>query len=397
MKNDNVIILGDPHLGKSMSIGKAAIGSGLNSRLNDQINLLNWVTDQAEIHSVRNIIITGDVFEEPKPHPSLIVALLSWITKCKYENITLHFVMGNHDMFRTGNIYTSALDILYSSEIENVHVYNDPTTLYIDNFAYTLIPFRDRKSLNVASNIEAVSVIQRIVDYELASIPINYKKVVVGHLAIEGSIFVGDEVDDIQNELFCPIKMFTGYDYVWMGHVHKPQVLNKNNPYVAHIGSMDLSDFGEVDHKKRIVLIDHTNNSFSESFLPTRQLAKFNIIVPKNVKNTTDYVVNEINNAKNLDKSIVKIEVTFESNDLLPLNKKDVEKALYDKGVFNITNISQIKKANLIKKDDTVNMSIDINPISAIKLYAEKHVEEKYKSKFITTCSSILDRLLEKS
>ena len=42
----------------------------------------------------------------------------------------------------------------------------------------------------------------------------------VGHLAIEGSLFVGDEVDDVANELFCELAMFEGYDCVWIGETN---------------------------------------------------------------------------------------------------------------------------------------------------------------------------------
>ena len=37
-----VILLGDPHLGKGTGIGKTGIGSNLNSRIADQLNLLDW-------------------------------------------------------------------------------------------------------------------------------------------------------------------------------------------------------------------------------------------------------------------------------------------------------------------------------------------------------------------
>ncbi len=44
------IILGDPHVGKGTNIGKSGIGSSLNSRIVDQLNLLDWTLDRALEH-----------------------------------------------------------------------------------------------------------------------------------------------------------------------------------------------------------------------------------------------------------------------------------------------------------------------------------------------------------
>ena len=72
----NIIILGDPHLGKGVSLGKVGLGSALNSRIVDQSYLLDWTLDQCLEYNASYIIITGDIFEDPKPHPSLITLFL---------------------------------------------------------------------------------------------------------------------------------------------------------------------------------------------------------------------------------------------------------------------------------------------------------------------------------
>ena len=245
-----VILLGDPHLGRSVSIGKVGLGLNLNSRIIDQFNLLDWTLDQAIENNANDIIITGDVYEDPKPQHSLMTLFMGWLKKCQGHNINVHVIMGNHDMLRSGSVYSSPLDIITEADLDGIRVYKDTDTIMVDDAAFTIVPFRDRKSFGVSTNAEAVSILKDSLIYELASIPNICKKILIGHLAIEGSIPVGDEIDDITNELFCPLEMFNGYDYVFMGHVHKPQVLQNKNPHIAHIGSMDISNFGETDHKK---------------------------------------------------------------------------------------------------------------------------------------------------
>lgn len=395
-----VVILGDVHVGKSVSIGKSGIGTALNSRVIDQINLLDWTLDQALDQHSEDIIITGDIFEDPKPHPSLICLFIDWVQKCKAYGVRVHAIMGNHDAFRTGTFYISPLDILSHSEMSNFYLYKDIDTITIDSTSFTLMPFRDRKSFSCDSNSAALELLHDSLRYELAYIPITYTKVLIGHFALEGSIPVGDEIDDITNELFCPLTMFQGYDYVWMGHVHKPQVMQKK-PYIAHIGSMDISNFGENEQEKYIVLFDTEDLSFKEIKLPTRPLTKVNIVIPKDTVDTTQFVLDEL--AKEdftLDNAIVRLEISLAAPELSSVDRSKIEKFIYSKGVFNISGFSESKKIALIKKDD-VDIDTTMDPATAIKKWADKRYanpdDENKKKKHIEISMDLLSQLKNES
>lgn len=376
------VILGDIHLGKNLSQGRTGIGSNLNSRVADQLNLLDWTLDQAVDHGVGHIIITGDVFEDPRPHPSLITLFVSWLKKCQAYSVHVHVILGNHDMLRSGFVYSSPLDIISEVEMEGVDIYKNIDSVFIETTAFTFIPFRDRKSLGAATQQDALNILQETLAYELAGLPLTYKKVVIGHLVIEGSIPVGDEIDDITNELFCPVKMFEGYDYVWMGHVHKPQVMNKKNPYVAHIGSMDISNFGETDQKKYIVILEtNSDKEFHIEYLPTRALKKITITIPKETTDTTKYVLAQLKDV-NLDKSIVKVEIALDAPELKSVNKNTIEKFLHERGVFNISGISESKKVVLVKKDNTNVLNTKMDVISAINKYSELYIDRAHQAEF---------------
>jgi DNA repair exonuclease SbcCD nuclease subunit len=388
------IILGDPHVGKGTNIGKTGIGSNLNSRIIDQLNLLDWTLERAIEHAASDIIITGDVFEDPKPHPYLITLFLAWLKKCHQSNIRVHIIRGNHDILRSGFVYTSPLDIVSECDLENINVYKTIDTIFIESTAFTFVPFMDRKSFGSNTNAEALSLLHESFTYELASIPITYKKIMVGHLAIEGSIPVGDEIDDIANELFCSFDMFKGYDSVWMGHVHKPQVMKQKNPYIAHTGSMDISNFGESDHKKHIIIIDCNDGSFSFEELPTRSLKKITISIPKDTVNSTAYVLDEISKLDEMDKAIVKVDVALSTPDLLSINKSEIEKALLEKGVFNITGITESKKLSLIKKDGAVNiLNNKMDVPTAIKKWIEISLEVASKDVVMQVMIDIYNEL----
>lgn len=387
----NAIILGDVHLGKGTSIGKGGVGSTLNSRIVDQLNLLDWTLDAAVENHADYIIITGDVFEEPKPHPMLITLFISWLKKCQVHDVEVHIILGNHDILRSGNVITSPLDIIMEAELDGIHVYKDIDTIIIGTTAFTMVPFRDRKSFSVGSAAEAISLVRDSLVYELSSIPVTYHKVLIGHLAIEGSIPVGDEIDDLTNELFCPLDMFNGYDYVWMGHVHKPQVMKKDKPYIAHIGSMDISNFGETDHAKHIVIINcDDSNDWRREFLPTRPLQKITVSIPKDTVDTTAYVLDELKKAGISSTAIVRVDVSLTSPDLKSVNKAAIEKFVLSNGAFSVNGISESKKVSLIKKDSTNTIDSKMDLSAAIKTYAQTYIEDAVRSEFLELATEIV-------
>jgi DNA repair exonuclease SbcCD nuclease subunit len=386
------IIVGDIHLGHGISLGKVGIGSNLNSRIKDQLDLLDWALDQAIELFADNIIITGDCFEEPKPSPALITLFISWLKKCQANSVNVHLIMGNHDMLRSGFTYSSPLDIISEAEIDGIYVHKNINTIIIDNTAITLVPFRDRKSFNVTSNAEALTLLQDVLVYELASMPLNFKKILIGHLAIEGSIPIGNEIDDIANELFCPTKMFNGYDFVWMGHIHKPQIMKKGIPYVAHIGSMDVSNFGETDHKKHIIIFDTVSKVSlpNSKNLPTRSLKKISIIIPSDATDTTQFVIDYINDMNDdLNKSIVKVEVFLSAPELQSIKKSIIEKFLIEKGVFSVNAIIENKKTILIKKDQLNVLDTKIDVSSAIKKYSVAYIDAGMQDSFMELAMEI--------
>lgn len=389
------IILGDVHLGASTSLGKVSVGTFINSRVNDQVDLLDWTLEQALLTGSETIIITGDVFEEPKPHPSIITLFISWLKKCVNNGIAVEIIIGNHDIYRTGQFYVSPLDIISECDLPGISIHKDISTIFIGNIAFTFVPFRDRKSFNVESHTDAISILSDRLNYELLSIPSTYNKVLIGHLALEGSIPVGDEIDDLTNELFCPLSMFNGYDYVLMGHIHKPQVLS-TIPYIAHVGSMDISNFGETDQEKHLIFIDsNEKNKLTEIIIPTRKLNKLVISVPSGTQNTTDFILDEIKKVeKSLINSIVKLDVHLTSPELLPMKRSKIEEALYSNGVFNVSSLSESKKLSPIKKeeliDNIIDNSLDIN--SAIKRWASSQIDEDKREMFIEVATNIVSK-----
>lgn len=353
------IILGDVHLGKGLKMGKPGDNGELNSRIKDQIRLLDWTLDRALEHKAETIFVTGDVYEDPRPVPALIRIFMEWVKKCEKSGVAVHVLMGNHDLIKSGAYTVSALDIIPAVELPSTKVYKNVETLHFDKVSFTLVPYRDRRLYDADTLTEGKKKLFAEFEKEHESVPDGNKKVLIGHLALEGSLYVGDEIEDMSNELFCSFDMFSNYDYVWMGHIHNPQVLQQK-PRCAHVGSMDRSDFGanELKYDKIIILIDpDSEDFFKEIVIPTRNLRDVKVEVPDG-KDTTDFIINHLHSYDKdnpLKDAIVRLTVELEGAEILNMNRKKVhEFILNNLGAHHICQTSESRNISVVPLKKTV-------------------------------------------
>jgi DNA repair exonuclease SbcCD nuclease subunit len=348
------LILGDIHLGRSASIGKPGIGKELNSRIKDQLDLLDWTLELAKKSGVSNIIITGDVYHEPRPHPELISSFMAWLKRCEYAHLAVHIIAGNHDYIRTGSFTASALDIVPAVEFSHATSYKDITQVEMAGITFTFLPYRNRRMYD---GVEAPEAIERLKAELKASLtPTNQKRILIGHISIEGAIKVGDEIADTLNEMLCPADMFADWGMVWMGHIHNPHIIKDKNPLIAHVGSMDRSDFSmsEVEDgtNKSVVLLDNDCN-YELVIIPTRNLRKIVVDVPAH-KDSTDFVINEIglfDKKSSIKEAIVRIEVQLPPESP-HVDRKKIQDYIYTKlKAHYICEFSEYRKISTIQID----------------------------------------------
>jgi exonuclease SbcD len=351
------------HIGKGINIGKSQSGK-INSRIQDQIDLLEWSLNYCLQNKINTIVITGDVYQDPRPHPGVISIVMCWLIKCQSHSVSVHIIRGNHDVMRSGTYSVSALDLV--SDV-NLHakVYKDFSVLELENdTSIVFIPFRDKRMYEVDSSEEAIEKLNNEID---SLSPKGKVKIAIGHLALEGSLEVGDEIADALNEIYVPKDVFKTFDFVWMGHVHHPQVVQES-PYIAHIGSLDRSDFSrtETENDKIAVVFDTATCSFKNIVLPTRTLKHIQIVVP-NSKDSTEFVINHlclIDSREKLINSMLRVEIILNGLEIDNIQRDKVEGYLYNNiGVFHVVAITESRKANQesISSEESFDNSLDIS------------------------------------
>lgn len=92
---------------------------------------------------------------------------------------------------------------------------------------------------------------------EMPGYDVNLRTVLVAHLYVTGAD-VGRgmfRVNESSNVLLDAAALPIGFDYIALGHIHKPQRL-RDQDHIRYSGSLDRMDHGDDDPTKEIVLVD---------------------------------------------------------------------------------------------------------------------------------------------
>lgn len=369
-----ILLVPDIHIGNSLNYGKLI--NGQNSKITDKKELLDFTYDTVVSNNIDRVILSGDIWETTNLKPNYISIFFDFLDKCsKYCQVDI--IQGNHDFTRSGDNFISNIDFV---DYLNVNTYKTIQTHEFGNVAITYLPYCDRAQLNHNSLNESIEYISDKLQNSIVKDKIN---ICVGHMAIQSSLYVGDEIDDISKEIFLPLDCLSKFNYSFLGHIHKFQVFS-TIPYIAHIGSLDRSCFGEGD--KFLCVLDTVSEEVETIQLPSKELVELEIIVPENV-DPNEYIT-EVLSTKNFDNSIVRLKIETESTSYT-LDKDKINKQINSLGATHVVGIIEKKKV------DTLDIELDIDetiqPEKAVDIFLNStNLEESFKERLSVICKTII-------
>jgi len=256
----------DWHLGKRLE---------QSERTDEHQAFLDWLIETLKTESIDVLIVAGDIFDTGSPSNTAFEQYYGFLRRVK-DTCCREVVIigGNHDSISTLNAPQSLLKYF------NVHIIGGVPEEFTDQIieikspqgelelVVCAVPFlRDRDvRLSVAGETteeRETRIKQGITDhyhkfktyltaYKASRIPV----VATGHLFAAGSstsdsekeIHVGN-LGQVGGDQF-PVE----FDYVALGHIHRPQLINKMN-HIRYSGSPIPLSFSETDDKKIVIIL----------------------------------------------------------------------------------------------------------------------------------------------
>lgn len=240
MDTFNFIHVTDTHFGLD-TYGTEDPITGLNTRAQDGLQAFDQLIDHAIKKDIKLVIHSGDVFNTKSISQSIVNAVYARIKRLIDAGIDVMILQGNHDASQVLE-RKNGLDLANTLGIEKLYVtrggdFFDLGYIQICSVSY----WHDTEK--IAEEIQSFA--DRI-DWKRPA-------VLVVHLQVEYANFPGCFKDNLH---FTPLSLLTSHpwNYVAMGHIHKPQKLHSHPP-VYYGGSLVRCSFAEEDDPKGFMQI----------------------------------------------------------------------------------------------------------------------------------------------
>lgn len=238
-----------------LHIGKIVNGF---SMLEDQKYILEQIKVIALSEQVDAVVIAGDIYDRSIPSVEAVELLDDFLTSLLEKNIPVIMISGNHDSgervaFADKILEKQGLYIAGGSEGEVKQV------VMKDEYGkviFTCLPFVKPAVAGAKSSAQAVENI-------LSGIPMvldmQTRQVLVTHFFVTGEGGETPELSDSETGINVggldnvPASLFGMFDYVALGHIHKPQRIG-NGP-VYYSGSPLKYSFSEAKGKKYVNVV----------------------------------------------------------------------------------------------------------------------------------------------
>ncbi|MBO4963267.1 MAG: exonuclease SbcCD subunit D [Clostridia bacterium] len=243
-----LIHLSDLHLGKRLNEF---------SLIEDQRYILNQILDKISQLTIDGVIIAGDVYDKNTPSTEAVTLLDDFLYSLSQKNLPIYLIGGNHDsqerlsfggrIFSNSNIYISNA---YSGSLQKISLKDS----YGDYYIY-LLPFIKPSYVKRYFKEEEISSYTDAIRVALKNSDIDYTKrnVLVTHQFVTGATTCESEELSVGGSDNVDAEVFSGIDYVALGHIHGPQNVKDN---IRYCGTPLKYSFSEVKHKKSITLVE---------------------------------------------------------------------------------------------------------------------------------------------
>ncbi|MDL1911371.1 exonuclease SbcCD subunit D [Chloroflexi bacterium CFX6] len=247
--------------------------TGLPLRVLDFLKSLDTIVDAAISERVDMVIFAGDAYKDRSPAPTFQREWGKRIIRLSQAKIPTLLLVGNHDLSPAAG-RAHAIQEFDTLQVPFVKVLQKPEFLTPKELwdvpaQVIAMPWISRSGLMASlessasdtkelfSNIEER--ISDLVEGWIEEANKDLPLILTAHASVEGAMFGAERMVMLGSDLVLPTSLVKDQrlDYVAMGHIHKPQDVNKgNHPPVIYPGSIERVDFGEAKDDRFYIIAE---------------------------------------------------------------------------------------------------------------------------------------------
>ena len=241
--------IADLHLGKQMNDV---------SLLPDQEYILQQIVSIAEGEGAEAVLIAGDVYQRSSPQAEAMALFDRFVSRLTEMGKKVFVISGNHDsalriayfasLIKASGVYVSEA---FEGKMQSVVLRDGEGEIVV-----WLLPFLRPSQVKRYLPEEKIVSYQDAVEAVLRQTPVDPKKrnILLCHQFITGSETSDSEERAVGGLDNIDAAVFDAFDYVALGHIHKPQKVLRDT--LRYAGSPLKYSFSEANHKKSVAIVD---------------------------------------------------------------------------------------------------------------------------------------------
>lgn len=247
------------HIG-DLHIGKIVNGQNL---LKDQAFILNQMVKIFQEEKVDVLLVAGDVYDRSVPSGEALALFNDFLEKLDRNTIKTIIISGNHDGNQRLGFGSYFFEKSFLYLVTNYQ--KNPILLKQgeDEVAIYPIPYMNRSDLKEALELEELPELS--VGYHRALENLERKEgipsILVAHQFVMGTT---PPSKDSSEELLIggseqvSSPLFESFDYVALGHIHRPEAILKDTGTIRYAGSMLSYSKAEANQQKSMPIFEIT-------------------------------------------------------------------------------------------------------------------------------------------
>ncbi|MGD1822181.1 MAG: metallophosphoesterase family protein [Pleomorphochaeta sp.] len=382
-----VLHTSDLHIGKNLHKHKIIFAHE---------HLFNFLIDTIINEKIDLLLISGDIFDTTYVSVTtqkIFYDFLERLSKISTLKDTV-IISGNHDLASMLDLATPFLKFKNIHIITSIKVEDQVFTLANNNKPYcniVAIPFLREKDLK--PNLESDNIIdiekelenalikhyKKIDEYIVDNLDLTLPTISLMHLFASGSKsnteIEGEKHRDIYVGKLKSINANTfpkNIDYFALGHIHKPQIVNKDEK-IVYSGSPISLNFGEKT-KKQIIKLEFNNKEFTKEkiilpkFLHLEQIAATSI---EDIKNK----LSELDKSIELDykEDPIYLEIIYKNKTIETSINEEIED--YVNKLDNNFKILIIRIESKISVSNTFNKKVSLENLTPKQIFNMSFVD----------------------
>lgn len=228
------------------------------SLLPDQEAILEQVLQIADAEKVDAVLIAGDVYQRSTPQAEAMALFDRFVSRLAESGKKVFIISGNHDSalrisYFSSLVRNSGVHITeaFDGELQRVKLRDDygDLTVWMMPFLRPSMVKRAMPQEKITSYQDAVSAVLRNADVDFSK-----RNLLMCHQFVLGCEVCESEELSVGGLDHIDGAVFDGFDYVALGHIHKPQKVLRET--LRYAGSPLKYSFSEAQHNKSVTIVD---------------------------------------------------------------------------------------------------------------------------------------------